>query len=140
MREDADLPVRQNQPADQVMLQIAFDRAPERLLHQAAPGFTSRIALIEATTEFFLRLQRLQHRVPNLLGENTSQGIKALQSVELRVAACQINDRLTTYLVRNIAQEEAAMLTLLCIRRVGSDLAPAQLELQLEIQNDLLWE
>src|SRR5262245_51326866 len=102
MREDADLPVRQNQPTDQVILEIAFDCASERLLHQAAPGFTPRIALIEAPTEFFFRLQWLQHRVPNLLGENTSQGIKALHPVELRVAACQINDRLTTYLVQNI--------------------------------------
>ena len=32
------------------------------------------------------------------------------------------------------------MLTLLCIRRVGSDLAPAQLEIQPEILNDLLRE
>ena len=59
MREDADLPVRQNQPTDQIMLQIAFDCAPERLFHQAAPGFTSGIALIEAATKVFLRFQRL---------------------------------------------------------------------------------
>jgi hypothetical protein len=59
VREDADLPVRQNQPTDQIMLQIAFDCAPERLLHQAAPGLTSEIVPIEAATKVFLCFEGL---------------------------------------------------------------------------------
>ena len=59
MSEDSDLPVRQNQPAKQVIVQVPFDRASERLLHQAAPCLTFGIAPIEATTEIFLCLERL---------------------------------------------------------------------------------
>ena len=39
MSEDADLRVREDQAAHQIVLQIALDRATERLFRQTAPGF-----------------------------------------------------------------------------------------------------
>ena len=40
MSEDTDLGVRENQPAHQIVLEVAFNSAPERFLDQAAPSLT----------------------------------------------------------------------------------------------------
>ena len=41
MREDADLGVGENETTDQIVLQITFDRATQRLLRETAPGFAA---------------------------------------------------------------------------------------------------
>ena len=38
MREDADFSIGEDHAAQNIVLQIAFDRAAERLLHETAPG------------------------------------------------------------------------------------------------------
>ena len=84
MSEDADLRVREDQAAHQIVLQIAFDRAPKRLFRQTAPGFAPRVVRVEAAPEIFLRDQRLQHRVPDIFSKDTGQAVKFLELLEFR--------------------------------------------------------
>src|SRR5882724_2147156 len=104
MRENADLRIGKNQPADQVILEIAFDRDAEWLLGQAAPCFSSLLGLIEPSPKIFLGRERLEHRVPDMIGEDPGQPVKALHPGELSLTASQFDERLPTEFLRDITQ------------------------------------
>ena len=70
MRKDADLGVRENETADQIVLQITFERATERFFRETAPGLAASVIAIETGTKLFFRHQRLQHRVPYVFRED----------------------------------------------------------------------
>src|ERR1041385_2755492 len=111
MSENADLRIGKNQPADQVVLEIAFDRGAEWLLGQAAPRFSSLLGLIEPSPKIFPGHERLEHRVPDLIGEDPGQLVKPLHPGELSVTTSQFEERLSAKFHRDITQEQPAVAT-----------------------------
>src|SRR6266480_1427429 len=103
MCEDADLRIGEDEPADQIVLQIAFDRAAKRLFGQTAPGFARNRIYIKPTTEFVSRHEWFQHCVPDVLGKNARQMIKLFHLFVLGLASSKIDNRLPTDLLIDIA-------------------------------------
>src|SRR6266550_6971947 len=83
MREDADLRICKHEAAHQIVSQITLDYIPERFLYQSAPGFAGNFVNLETARHFFPGNQRLEHRVPNALGEHARQCVEAFQLVVL---------------------------------------------------------
>ena len=50
--EDPDFGVGQDKPADQIVLQITFERATERFFGQTSPRFARDLVLIESLLHF----------------------------------------------------------------------------------------
>ena len=61
MGEHADLRVGQDQAADEIVLQMSFDRDTERFLGEASPRFARHFIGLESALEFFPGDERLQH-------------------------------------------------------------------------------
>ena len=117
MCQDADLPVGKHEAADQIVLQITFDRETERFLGQTAPRFAGNIAKIEPAPEVFFRNQRFQHCVPDMFGKNVRQIVKFFHLLVLDVASSKIDNRLPARLFSDIAQEQSVMLAVLHVWR-----------------------
>ena len=84
MSGDADLCVREDQAADEIVAQVTLDRAAKRLFRQAPPGFAKHFVPVEAASKIFLSNERLEHRVPDILGKHTGQTVKFLELLEFR--------------------------------------------------------
>src|SRR5579884_1465153 len=72
MRQNADLGIGEHQSAHEIALQMPFKGEPQRLFHQAAPGFTREFVGLEKSPQLVLCRKRLQHCVPDLVGENAT--------------------------------------------------------------------
>ena len=75
LRQHANLGIREDETAHQIVLQITFNRVPERFLDQTAPRFPGDF-INKPARHFFFRNQRLQHRIPDLLGKLPRQRVK----------------------------------------------------------------
>src|SRR5262245_64994717 len=81
MREDADLRIGEHKAAYQIVPQVTLNGIPERFLYQSVPGFAGDLVNLEATRHFFPGDQRLEHRIPDAVGETARQCIEALQRI-----------------------------------------------------------
>src|SRR5207245_7214503 len=93
----------------QIALPITFHRVPDRFFDQATPSCAPNTIAIEPPPELLLRNKRLQHRVPDLLGEDTREVVKFLHLVVLRFIPGQVEYRTTTHLFGHIAQEQTVV-------------------------------
>src|SRR4026208_1218889 len=87
MSEEANLRVRENQTAKEIVLPIVFHYATEWFFNQTAPGLAVYIVCVEATPEIFFRHERLQHCVPDIFGKDTNQGVKFLELLRPRTTS-----------------------------------------------------
>src|SRR5215472_11913989 len=92
MSEDSDLRIRQNQPANQVVLQITLERSTERFFGEVSPRFLRNL-IIELFLHLIFGNERLQHRIPSVLGEDAREMVKPLHLVELALAPGKIDNR-----------------------------------------------
>ena len=135
----ANLRIGENKAAHEIVSQITLDRAPERFVNQTAPRLARDCINIKPARHFFFRDERLKHRIPNLLGKNARQIVELFHLLEFGVASGQIDNRFSTYLPLEVAQNQSAMLTVVNVRRKRGNRASAQLEIQAEVANDFLW-
>src|SRR3954447_5904101 len=109
MSEDTDFTIGKHQPAEQIIVKVAFNRPTERFFYQAAPRFLAALMAVEAAAEAVSSLQRLQQRFPSLLGEDAGERVEAFHPVDLGLTAGEFADRAAADFLRDIAQEEAAV-------------------------------
>src|SRR5581483_10958592 len=140
MCEDADLCVCKNKSANKVTLQISLNANPEWFLHQTAPCFAGNIVALKSATKISFCNQRLEHGVPNLLGEHMRKIVKCLHPLELRFVPGKFEHRLPTDFFVYVAQQQSVVSPMITIGRERSGRAPAQFEVQSKIADDFLRE
>ena len=89
MCEQTDFAIRKDNAAEQIVLKIAFDGQTERFLNETAPCLAREIILFKPLREFLFSSERLEHRIPELVGEDAGQGVKLFQLFELGIVACE---------------------------------------------------
>jgi hypothetical protein len=109
MSEDADLGVCENETADEIVLQVTFDGPTEWFRHETSPRFARDFVLLEAEFKIFFCNERLQHRVPGMLGKNARQLIKFLHPFVLATVARELEDRLFADPFVHVTEKKAAV-------------------------------
>ena len=137
MREDANLRVGEHEPAHQIVLQITLNRDSQRFLRQTAPRLARNIIDIKPPPQIFFGNERLQHRIPDMLGKNARQIVKLFHLPVLFIVTRQLNHRLPAYGLIDVAQQQTAMMCVTHVWRKRRGRAPAQFEIESEIANDL---
>ena len=97
---------------------MTLNRGAQRFLNQTAPRLSRGFINIKSARHFLFGNERLQHRVPNLLGKNARQIIKLFQTLELSVVSSQLDDRFPAHVLFKVAQDKRAMLTMTYVRRI----------------------
>ena len=115
MGEDADLRIGQDKPAQQIVLQVTFDRRADRFFRQTSPGFAIGVVVIESSPEILFRHKRLQHRIPGLFCEHAGEPVELFQLLVFRIAAGQFENRLPARFLRNVAQKQTSVLAVLLV-------------------------
>src|SRR5262249_45221058 len=108
MCEKANLTIGKNNAAQQIVLQVTFNRQTERSLDQTAPGLGRVIILFKLPRELVFGTKRAKHRLPKLIGEDASQAVELLQLLEFRVVPRQFTEGRAADRFRNVAQEKTA--------------------------------
>ena len=115
--EHADLRVGKHKAAHQIVSQVTLDGVAKRFLNQTAPRFPRDCVKLESARHVVLRGKRLEHRVPDPLGKEPRQRVKTFQLFVLLVVSGQFEHRASAHLVIDIAQEQRAMLSVICVWR-----------------------
>src|SRR5688572_20239110 len=87
--EQANLAIGKDNAAQQIVLQVPFNRQTERFLDQAAPRLTREVIRVKLPREFLFATKRTKHRVPDLISEDASESVKFLQVLELSIITCK---------------------------------------------------